>query len=262
MSNLKVLIGLTVFIVLLALVMIITIDINSLSAYGSILAACGSFTAVIWFTGSLNYQAKQLQEQRAQFKKQFLKSHEDGRRNALLLAKEILLKTEEKALAANSEFNSINQIFPKYINFIELKDIYESTDPEVVKSAITSWYKKEGPACVIMQGIKSAAQVYFLAVGKDNVDYSKEPEEFVYIYGCHLWNLPFFSDFTGCAKALSEYMLSIQLGRKGVPLAMFGAMAKDLPLSLLKLDEIKKDIEKFEADGGTLPAIALSLKNT
>ncbi|EJG1710832.1 hypothetical protein CDB79_RS09510 [Vibrio parahaemolyticus] len=262
MGNLKVLIGLTLAVFVLTVVMIFTIDASSLSAYGSILAACGSFTAVIWFTGSLKYQAKQLEEQRIQFQKQFLKSHEDGRRNALLLAKDILLKTEEKALAANKELNSIAEIFPNYVNFGELKDIYESKDHLVVQDALTSWNKKEGPACAIMQGIKSAAQVYFLAIGKDDIDYTKEPEEFVFVYGSHLWELPFFSDFTSCAKPLSEYMIKIQPGRQGAIFAIYGLMANTASPDFLKLDEIREDMKNFESKGRVLPQIALSLKNT
>ncbi len=260
MRSQKVIVGLTALIILLTVLMIALVDVDSLSAYGSILAACGSFTAVIWFTGSLKYQAQQLEEQRVQFQQQFIQSQEEGRRNALILAKEILLKAESKALSSNEEFQSIDDIFGKYALFIELKDIYESNDADVVKVALESWYKKEGPACTVMQGIKSAAQVYFLAIGKTDIDYSKPPEEFVFIYGELLWELPFFSDYTGFGKSVSEFMINIQPGREGVKFAAFGVMDSMAPANILKIDEILEDMQAFESKGRKLPLIAERLK--
>jgi len=58
-----------------------------LSALGSILAAAGSLLAVIWFSASLWYQSRQLQEQRQQFALQFEHLKETSRRDALILAK-------------------------------------------------------------------------------------------------------------------------------------------------------------------------------
>ncbi len=63
---------LTVIILILAITGIILfykdiLNINELSAFGSIFAATGSLIAVVWFYNSLQQQAIQLKEQRQQF---------------------------------------------------------------------------------------------------------------------------------------------------------------------------------------------------
>ena len=111
-----------------------------------------------------------------------------------MLAREILNTAEAKALSLNSEINSLSDLPTGYLSFAgakEFKDILESDDPVVVQTAIQGWLKKEGPAMTLMRGLKSAAEVYFLALGKEDADYSKEPEEFVSEYGSDLWSLPF-----------------------------------------------------------------------
>lgn len=250
---------LTLLVVSTAILAMYHLNQNVLSAYGSILAAAGSFVAVIWFTGSLWYQAQLLKEQRVQFQKEFTKSHEEGRRNALLLARDILNTAEERALAMNPNISSLSELFPLYANFTEFKDIMDSEDPLAVQKAVTSWIKKEGPAIAIMKGIKSAAQVYFVAVGQDNIDYSKEPEEFVYIYGPHFWNLPFFDAFQGIASLLTEFMIRLEPGRKAVSVASLGAIAALGHEKLLKIESIKKDIEALREKGYPVPKIAEKL---
>jgi hypothetical protein len=247
---------LTLLVVSAAILAIYHLNQALLVAYGSILAAAGSFVAVIWFTGSLWYQAQQLKEQREQFQKEFAKAHEEGRRNALLLARDILNNAEARALGLNPDMSSLSDLFPLYANFSEFKEIMESDDPATVQEAVKNWAKKEGPAMAIMKGIKSAAQVYFVAVGQEGIDYSKEADEFVYIYGSHLWNLPFFDAFHSIASILTEFMLRLEPGRKVVPLASFGALAAQGYEKLLKMDSIRKDIEAYREKGYPIPKIA------
>ena len=110
-----------------------------------------------------------------------------------------------EALASKSEIRSLSELFPALYAFCRglKKDILESDDPNVVQSAVKSWLAKEGPALTLMKGLKSAGEVYFLAVGKEDVDYSKEPEEFVFVYGPQLWSLPFFEAFQVPATMLA-----------------------------------------------------------
>ena len=60
-----------------------TLDDTKLSSYGTMAAAAGSFLAVIWFTGSLWYQAQQLLDQKTQFLAEFKQLREEGRRNEI-----------------------------------------------------------------------------------------------------------------------------------------------------------------------------------
>ncbi len=141
------------------------------------------------------------------------------------------------------------------MNFSELKDILESDDVGVVQTAVKSWLKKEGPALMLMRGVKTAAQVYFLAVGKEDVDYSKEPEDFVYIYGQHLWSLPFFEAYQAPTAMLTEFMIRLQPGRKAVEIASLAVMVKTSE-RFMKMDSVREDIRKHVAKGHPLPKIA------
>ena len=117
MIDTKTLSVLTILIIALTVMAMYFVDKDTLSAYGSILAASGGFIAIIWFTASLWYQALQLKEQRIQFQKQFDKSHEEGRRNALSLARDILVNAEERAISLNPDISSITELFPLYAKF-------------------------------------------------------------------------------------------------------------------------------------------------
>jgi len=48
----------------------------------------------------------------------------------------------------------------------------------------------EGPAIIMIRGIKSASEIYFRAIGLKDIDYSREPEDFVFIYESTLKRLP------------------------------------------------------------------------
>ena len=230
-----------------------------LSSYGSIVAGAGSLLAVIWFTGSLWYQSQQLLEQRTQFLAEFKQLREDGRRNALLLARDILITAESRALAINPKISSLSELPTLYLTFVELKDMLESNDPDVVQAASQGWMKKEGPASILMRGLKSAAEVYFVALGKEGIDYSKEPEDFVLVYGPELRSLPFFEAYQAPARILAEFMFRLEPARKAVLIAALAAVAKGGGSKFLKMDTIRKDIEAHVAKGYPLPKIAEGL---
>jgi len=260
MPNKTILILLSFLVAVLTLAAIYYLDDNRLSSIGSMVAASGGLLAVIWFTGSLWYQSQQLKEQREQFKEDFTQLREDSRRSALLLARDILHTAETRALSLNKNMTSLSELPTLYMHFAELKEIMESGDPLVVKQAIESWQKKEGPALALMNGLKNAAEVYFRSIGLNNIDYSKEPEEFVLIYGPHFWKLPFFEPYQSTGAMLAEFMVTLEPGRKAVTLALFGVMVKIAPSEkLVKIDSIRQDINKYKEKGYPIPVIAREL---
>lgn len=259
MPNKWTLISLSALVVLATGSAIYCLDDSHLSAYGSMVAGAGSLLAVIWFTASLWYQSQQLKEQRTQFLSEFKQIREEGRRNALLLARDILNTAESRALAVNPEIRSLSELPALYINFAEFKDIVESDNPNVVQAAISGWLKKEGPAVILMKGLKSAAQMYFLAIGKDDVDYSKEPEEFVFIYGPLLWGVPFFEAFQAPATMLAKFMVLLEPGRKAVIIASTAIMVKLGGERVMKMDSVRESIRAHVAKGYPLPKIAEGL---
>jgi hypothetical protein len=226
------------------------------SALGSLFAAAGGILAVIWFSASLYNQSQQLKEQREQFLENFRQLREDARMNALDLAKDILSQAEERALKLNPNLESINDIMMQYIQCRpELESIFNSVDPNVILECVKNWHKKAGPAMVLMRGIKIAAETYFQAIGKSKVEYTKEPEKFVMMYGPKLWKLPYFDAYESVAHWLSVLLIKTEPGRKAVEIAYLIALEKTMPGTTMK-DEIIKDIEKHKEAGYRLPAIA------
>src|SRR4030095_5595957 len=150
-------------------VVIICLEPTQYDALGSLLGALASMIAVIWFSGSLYYQAVQLKEQREQFSLelkeqreqfavQFRQLREDARRNALTLAKDILREAEDAALKANPSLQSINELTTAYLVPVSpLKTLMESTDPVEVRDSMADWLKIEAPPVSLMHGIKTAA---------------------------------------------------------------------------------------------------------
>jgi hypothetical protein len=255
MFNKKLLILLSIIVILLAINAMIHLPSSDYSAVGSLFGAVGSLLAVIWFSASLFYQSIQLKEQREQFLEEFKQLREDARRSALLLSKDILREAEERALRCNPELQSINDLTAYYLNFSDLATALKSKDPNEVLEAVKRWLKREGPAIFLLRGIKQAAEIYFHSIAKKDIDYSKEPEEFVYIYGPWLWNLPYFEPYQAIATMLCEFMISIQPGRKSVILASSVAFMKSYP-DIANKDAIFENIKKVRKDGKHLPAIA------
>jgi hypothetical protein len=252
----RILIGLTIVVAVVVGLSIRLLDPEELSALGSILAGAGGLLAVIWFSAGLRYQSKQLEEQRSQFVAQFHHLQETNRRDALVLAKEILDKAEEKAISHNGSISSVNELSTEYTNFAELKPILESTNPQEVILAFQSWMKKEGAALTLLTGIKSAAEVYLRSVGATDIDYSKTPEDFYFIYSPRFASQPFFIALAGTATLLSEFMVRLAPGRNAAQIAFFAASAKSISHEIIKMDKLRSDMAKHVAEGYSLPAIA------
>lgn len=258
MLNKGLLILLSIIVISLAICAMIFLPPSDYSAVGSLFGAVGGILAVIWFSASLYYQSLQLNEQRQQFLEEFKQLREDARRSALSLSKDILREAEERALRCSPELRSINDLTSYYLNFSDLATALKSKDPNEVLEAVKQWLKREGPAIFLLRGIKQAAEVYFHSIAKTDIDYSKEPEEFVYIYGPWLWKLPYFEPYQTITTMLCEFMIRLQPGRKAVLLASSVALMKSYP-HMMKKDVILEEIKKIRKEGKFLPPIAEDL---
>jgi len=255
MLNKRLLILLSILIVLLAISAMIYFSPSDYEAVGCLFGGVGSILAVIWFSASLYYQSLQLTEQRQQFLEEFKQLREDARRNALSLSKDILREAEERALKCNSELRSINDLTAYYLDLSDVGIAINSKNPIEVLEAVKRWTKKEGPALFLLSGIKQASEIYFHSFEKTDIDYSKEPEDFVCIYGPWLWKLPYFEPYQSVATMLCEFMIRLQPSRKAVVLALSVALMKSCP-GIMKEDGIFELIKKFRQEGRHLPAIA------
>jgi len=254
--QLRYLVALSIAVGLVVAVSIIVLTPGELSAFGSILGGGGSLLAVLWFSAGLRYQASQIEEQRKQFDAQFRHLQESSRRDSLLMAKDILEKAEHQAIAQNGKIKNISELLTEYTNFSELKPILESTNPSEVIREHSAWMKKEGAALQLLQGIKSAAEIYLRSAGTPGVDYTKPPDEFYMIYSFHFSSLPFFQNLSGTAHMLSELMFRLGPGRNAATIAFLAASAKSISPDIIKMDMLQADIDKHVENGYPLPAIA------
>jgi len=220
-----------------------------------LVSAIAALLAVIWFTAGLMLQSRQIAEQRQQFMENFHQLREDARRNSIIIAKDILADTEKRALEQNKSLNSISELITVYADFPELATMLKSTDPRAVIEAGKKWLTKEGPAVTIMRGIATAAKVYLDSIDQPT-DYSKDPEEFVYIYGPLIWKLPYFQAFQALSTFLSEIMIRLVPGRKSALLAYQIAVALTSPKGLFKTDKILEDVDNLKKVDYPVPEIA------
>jgi len=112
---------------------------------------------------------------------------------------------------------------------------------------------------MLLNGIKSAAEVYLRSVGATDIDYSQSPEDFYFIYSPRFATQPFFNTLAGTATLLSEFMVHLAPGRHAAQIAFFAANAKAISSEIIKMDMLRSDIAKHVADGHQLPAIAKDL---
>jgi hypothetical protein len=250
MTNIRLLILISVLVLLLPFLAINFLEPQTYSAAGSIFGATGGILAVIWFTASLNYQARQLKEQRDQFLKSFSNLQENARRDALSFAKDILREAEKKAHDLNPNAKNFYEALAQYRNFSEWNNIFESTDLDLVRETTKDWAKKAGPAFIIMRGIKNAAEIYFKAMGKDDIDYSKEPDEFMKTYGSLLWNLPYFESYQFPATLLSGMMIMMDEGLIAIKLANYAVYSE-----VSNKEKIREEIEFYKKHGYRIPEI-------
>jgi len=250
-------IALTFLLILFGVLIFKCLPLNYSETIGTLIGGIGSIIAVIWFYTSLQLQRRQLEEQRQQFMSEFQHVREDSRRNALILSRDILNETEKRILGQNPDLKSISDLIPLYLRQMqEFNQILEETDPVLIQQHIQNWLKIEGPAVILMKGLKSAAEIYLRASDlSSGIDYSKDPEEFVYIYGPHLWKNPFFDLYQAAATMLSEFMIRLVPGRKSVLLASMVAMSMTVPKGIIKEDKIQEDIENYKTKGYPLPKI-------
>lgn len=255
-ENFRIPIGLTILIILFGIFIFEYLPLNYCEAIGTVVGGIGSIVAVIWFYTSLQLQRKQLEEQGRQFMSEFQQIREDSHRNALILSKDILNETEKRIFGQNPELKSITDLSALYIQQLqELKPILEEVDPSLVQQHIQNWLKIEGPSVILMKGIKSAAEIYFRVSDLNVIDFSKDPEEFVFVYGPHLWKEPFFDSYEGVATMLSNFMIMLTPGRKSVMLASMVVMSMLSPKGFMKDDKIQEEIESHKKKGYPLPKI-------
>jgi len=250
------LILITIAVVVAGVCVLLCASDTKASTIGSVAGACGGILAVVWFFAALKSQSEQLENQKNQFLAEFQTLREQSRRDALMFARDILKEAERKALKQNPKLNAITDLFTSYLNFFSLSEVLKSNDPEEVLGHFKVWMTVEGPAITMMRGIKSAAEIYFRAMDLKDIDYSKEPEDFVFIYSPHIEKLPYFDTYIGSLRLLTDFMLRLQPGRKAASLACQVALAKTSPEGWMKNEKIREEIETRKASGLSIPKIA------
>ena len=261
MSN-RNLVALTIIVFILVGLATFMLDAGSLSALGSIVAAGGSLVAVLWFSAGLRHQAtqldaqmKQLDDQRVQFQAQYEHIREASRRDALLVARDILDKAETEVLKAGNWAN-ISELTTAYMKFDELAPLTKSRDPEIVLQAFQTWSRKEVAAGSFLNGVKSAAEIYLKSIAAPNIDFTKDPEDFYMVYSPWFEKQPFFARIAGSTAMLADIMFRLQPGRKAAQIAFLVASNATIPEGIIVVEKVREDIGRQRTAGHAVPAIA------
>ncbi len=256
---------LTIVIFLIAITIIIMyyekiLDINELSAFGSIFAAAGGLIAIVWFYNSLQQQTIQLNEQRKQFQLEFNNLRLESKRSVIATVKLII---EDMEIKVNTSLNGLGKLQELPTLFMThslplLKPITESEDYEEVLEAINNFNLVMTPARTFLSLMKDAGTLFLENDGIPVIGNDEEPEWFIHIYQEHLKGKPFISPYLGTAILLAGFMVKIKL--KTIFIATETSLAlmnsSLMNSSLMKEDLILKDVLEFKEKNNFLPKIA------
>lgn len=136
------------------------------------------------------------------------------------------------------------------------KAVLDSTRPSEVMDEYQRWMPLEALARNYVRYISSALQIYLqFHFPKQPVDYSLDPENFVYIHQSWAYKAPFLSHHIGMAALLAQHLIMMKPGLDRLQLAMMVASAKSLGKSLFKDQALEELRDKVLQHSGSLPAI-------
>lgn len=231
------------------------LNIDELSAFGSIFAAAGSFIAIIWFYNSLQQQNIQLNEQRQQFQLEFNNLRLESKRSVIAIAKTILDDMETKV---NNSLKDIGKLENLHTVFMAkapsfMTPITESKNPEVVLDAIENFNSILLPARTFLSFMKDAGTLFLEHDGVAIINDDGEPEWFIDSYQKYLKDKPFISRYLPTAIILAEVMIRLKL--KAILIA-FETSAALINSHIMKEDAVLKDVSDFQEKNNYLPKIA------
>ena len=222
----------------------------------SLIGSTANILAVVWFTATLIYQSRQLSEQRQQFSITIEQSKRDSQRNALVVADGILREAEKVALSQNEDLKTFADLIPIYVKWDRLSIMINSSDPNEIIKAGKEWLKREGPAITITNGIKTAIKIYAESTSNNSFDFTLDADEFIYIYGPEIWQLPYFQRYQGTIQLLIEFMIRITPGRKAALLSYTIAIGLSTSENILQKNKIREDIDFLNKKNYPIPEIA------
>ena len=238
------------------------LNIDELSAFGSIFAAAGSFIAVIWFYNSLQQQNIQLNEQRKQFQLEFNNLRLESKRSSIAIAKTILDDMEIKVNNSLKDFGKLEDLPTLFLSkaFSFMTPIIESKNLETVMTATENWNLIFTPARTFLSLLKEAGTLFLENDGISIINDNGRPEWFIITYQEQLKDKPFMSRYLPTAVMLAEFIARIKIDTIAVAGQTCLAL---LSPNCVKEDEILKEIQDFKEKNNYLPQITeewLSLK--
>lgn len=245
------------FIAVISIILFYTkiINIDELSAFGSIFAAAGSLIAIVWFYNSLKQQSIQLNEQRVQFQLEFNNLRLEAKRSVIAIVKTILDDMEIKVSNSLKDVGKLEDLPTLFLSKVipYLKPISESKNYETVMDAITKCSLILTPARLFLSLMKDAGIIFLDNEGMAVIDDNGQPEWFIITYQEHLNNKPFISRYLPTAILLAEFMVKIDF--KALSIAGETSMALMKP-NCMKEDKILKDVLEYKEKNNYLPKIA------
>jgi hypothetical protein len=205
---------------------------DKLSDYGSVFAAVAGFIAVIWFYNGLQLQSKQLEEQqkqiteqREQFQLEFNNLRIESKRNAMLVARDILSDMEPRVVAKlGGEIDTMPSMFIHFLQF--MNPITKSDDPAVVLAAVKSISIFLIPARIFMYAMREAGMCILENEGygfqNPEIALNGAPEHYINANYNLLMHRPFISRYIATAGQLAKLMSGFDL--RVVNYATFAAL--------------------------------------
>jgi hypothetical protein len=237
---------------------------SSASLLATYISGVTSAIAIVWLVAGLRIQAAELSLQRQELRLQRLAAQQQARelRSSAKLGSlsqiRSLLEEAEKSIR-DSPLGITTPLEIQNVYFEKMSfwhDIENSSNFQVVIDSYNAWLPAEAVAKNYVRYIASALRIYIEHHYPDaQIDFNKEPEDFVYIYQSWGHKAPFISHHIGVSAMLAQFLWLMKPGLERMRLAWLVASAKSLGTSFLKegsLEELRDNVLKRSE---TLPAI-------
>jgi hypothetical protein len=241
-----------------------TIDASAAANVGTYISALTSAIALLWLVAGFRLQSEELRLQRSELKLQRLAAEQQAEElsnsaklGSLAQIKSLLDDAERAIKGSPVGVADATQIYSAFMGgMTHWKPIFESKNPSAVMDEFQNWMPLEALARNYVRYVSSALQIYLkFHYPKQEIDYSLDAENFVYIHQSWAYNAPFLSHHIGPAALLAQHLIMMKPGLERVQLAWMVASAKSLGKNLFKDQVLEELRDKVLKHSGSLPAI-------
>lgn len=264
-KNDVILVAITCVIALAATAIYFTAADNEASAnLATYISGFVSVITLVWLVAAFRIQSVELSLQRNELALQRVAVEQQAQETAnsaklasLSSINEILKKAEQDIKDNDAGIGKVSEIVPALLQGMRLwEDVENSKDPLKVQKTYGEWLKIESVARLYLLRVASAMKLYFEFHRRDlSPDYTKPPEDFVYIYQTWINKAPFLSEHSGTAAFIGQHISIVMPGIERMLLAFMVAGAKLSNPEIFKDEALEEMRDKILERSSSLPAI-------